>query len=282
MTNNISILYHDTLGATNTIHTKMTAELMQKYYNASIIKFEHLTPDLFILRVVPDQPQDQAWTIPNFFPGQYVALGLVVPNADNVPKLVKRAYSIGSSPDQKSYLEFFIALVKDGALTPHLSNLRVGDRLFCANKITGHFTLEPVPKEANLILIATGTGLAPFISMISTPSTWIDPARQITILHGVRYAQDLAYQAEITDLQRKHPNLKYFPVVSRQDHPGTHRGYVQDLLQNNTIETDPNREHILICGNPSMITDVENILIPRGYIVHSKKTPGNLHLEKYW
>jgi ferredoxin--NADP+ reductase len=256
--------------------TQTVAELQQRHYNATIVNKTHLTDDLIIIRVLPDEG------VHKFTPGQYVALGLVAsPTEGEAPKLIKRAYSIGSSPDAKDFLEFYIAIVTDGALTPSIKALKEGDKLFCAPKITGHFTLEPIPSEANLILISTGTGIAPFVSMITTPSTW-EHNRRITIIHGVRYLRDLGYRANIEELQKSHPNLHYFPVVSREDSASTHRGYVQDLIQSNRVSVDPTTDHVLLCGNPAMITDVETLLVKHGFIVHSKKTPGNLHHEKYW
>lgn len=256
--------------------TRTVAELQQRHYNATIVRKIHLTDDLIIIRVLPDAGVHQ------FTPGQYVALGLVVSSTESdTPKLIKRAYSIGSSPDDRGFLEFYIAIVTDGALTPSIRDLKEGDKLFCAPKITGHFTLEPVPHEANLILISTGTGIAPFVSMITTASTW-QQNRQITMIHGVRYLRDLGYRAEIEEIQKSYPNLHYFPVVSREDSPTTTKGYVQDLIKSGRVSANPASDHVLLCGNPAMITDVETLLVERGFIVHSKKTPGNLHHEKYW
>jgi len=274
-------LPNTTLSAENTeavekSENRTVAELQQKHYNATIVKKIHLTEDLIIIRVLPDDGVHQ------FTPGQYVALGLVVSSPESgTPKLIKRAYSIGSSPDERGFLEFYIAIVTDGALTPSIKSLKEGDKLFCAPKITGHFTLEPIPGDANLILISTGTGIAPFVSMITTASTW-QFSRQITMIHGVRYLRDLGYRTEIEEIQKTHPNLHYFPVVSREDSPATHRGYVQDLIKSSLVSAKPASDHVLLCGNPAMITDVETLLVERGFIVHSKKTPGNLHHEKYW
>jgi ferredoxin--NADP+ reductase len=255
---------------------KTIDELRLRHYNATVTKKIQLTEDLLIVRVLPDNGVHQ------FTPGQYVALGLVVSSSENdTPKLIKRAYSIGSSPNERGFLEFYIAIVTDGALTPSIRNLSEGDKLFCAPKITGHFTLESVPNEANLILISTGTGIAPFVSMITTPTTW-QHNRQITMIHGVRYLRDLGYRAEIEEMQKTYPNLHYFPVVSREDSTATHRGYVQDLIKSGKVSANPASDHVLLCGNPAMITDVEALLVERGFIVHSKKTPGNLHHEKYW
>lgn len=256
--------------------------------NATLVKRIDITPELAIFRIRPDRGIDE------FLPGQYVALGLPgsSPRSPHFPpeievhapdKIIKRAYSIGSPPAEKEYLEFYIAIVPTGALTSRLAVLREGDRLFAAPKITGTFTLHGVPTDRNLVLVSTGTGLAPFMSMIQTPETW-SPSRRITVVHGVRYATDLAYREEIRQLQARYPNLAYHAFVSREEaRPGIfERGYVQSIFTAEGFEVHPDRDHVFLCGNPAMIEDVERLLTGRGYVVHSKKTPGSLHLEKYW
>jgi ferredoxin/flavodoxin---NADP+ reductase len=247
--------------------------------NATIVGWNSITTDLKIIRVRPDNG------VSDFIPGQYVALGLEVAYEDESgqlsQKLIKRAYSIGSTPLEKEYLEFYIAIVANGALTSQMTHLKVGDRIFCGPKIKGHFVLKPAPDTSNLIMVATGTGLAPFISMLKTPGTWKE-GRKVALLHGVRYGQDLAYGNEIETIQRQHPQLSYFPVVSREDIPGTSKGYVQKLFEEQMVPTDPFNDHVFLCGNPDMIEAVETRLLARGFSVHSTKTPGNLHYEKYW
>jgi ferredoxin--NADP+ reductase len=256
--------------------------------NATIIKKIEVTPELLIIRVKPDAG------VPDFQSGQYVALGLMgsVSRLPDAPpeksenpsdKIIKRAYSIGSSPECKEYLEFYIAVVADGSLTSRLVTLNEGDRLFCAPKITGTFTLSDVPSEKNLVLVSTGTGLAPFISMLKTPSTW-NENRKISLLHGVRYSKDLAYKDELETFVRENPNFSYYPVVSRETPTNNEftKGYVQHLFSDGTLKLDSTKDHIFLCGNPAMIEDVEKMLVQQSFIVHSKKTPGNLHLEKYW
>jgi ferredoxin--NADP+ reductase len=261
--------------------------IMNKLCNATLVRRVAITEDLLVFRVKPD------FEIPDFLPGQYVALGLpgCAPKRSGAPvdskpqssdKLIKRAYSVGSSPDDKDAVEFFVAVVADGILTTRLALLKEGDRLFCAKKFTGHFTLQNVPDDKNLVLVATGTGLAPFISMMRTSSTWTE-GRSITVLHGVRYGSDLAYQDELKKFAVEGRPLRYLPVVSREDVSGTTRGYVQHLFSNGQVELNPERDHVLLCGNPAMIDEVEIDLVnSRGFVVHSRKVPGNLHFEKYW
>lgn len=266
--------------------------------NATLVSRTEITPDLLILGVKPDSG------VPDFLPGQYVALGLPAnaPRPDNFPpprediggdKLIKRAYSIGSSPLDKEQLEFYLAVVRDGCLTARLALLKVGERLFLAPKIVGTFTLAEVPADHNLVLVSTGTGLAPYISMLRTASTWTND-RNITLIHGVRYVSDLAYRDEIARLSQEHAGkLKYYPVVSRPDKSWQGlQGYVQHLFraegiasasgEHTVIKLNSALDHVFLCGNPAMVEESENFLVSHGYSVHSKKNPGNLHLEKYW
>jgi len=259
--------------------------------NATIVKRVDVTPELMILSVKPDGG------VPAFQPGQYVALGLYgsAPRPAHFPaerepvggdKLIKRAYSIGSSPTERECLEFYIAVVPDGGLTSRLALTRPGDRVFLAPKITGTFTLEHVPAERDLVLVATGTGLAPFVAMIRTAETWTS-GRKITVVHGVRHVADLAYREELESLARgagsvEQGRLVYHPVVSRDSGWSGARGHVQGLFDNGVVVPDPKRDSVFLCGNPAMIEGMETLLVGKGYTVHSKKTPGNLHLEKYW
>lgn len=255
--------------------------------NAVLQKRIEVTKDLLIIRVRPDGG------VPGFLPGQYVALGLpgnaarfagAAPESEShaPDKIIKRAYSIGSAPGEGDYLEFYVAVVPDGSLTSRLAALQPGDRLFVAPKITGTFTLESVKDDENLVLIATGTGLAPYISMIRSESVWA-PDRRITIVHGVRHPEDLAYRNELEVLARDRETFRYIPVVSRSaEFPGL-RGRVPKVFDEGLITLAPQKDHVYLCGNPAMVEELEARLGAMGYGVHSRKTPeGKLHVEKYW
>lgn len=255
--------------------------------NATVIDRVDVTPELMILRVRPDAG------VPSFTPGQYVAIGLLggatryagaAPESETTApdKLIKRAYSIGSSPEQREYLEFYIAVVPTGRLTSRLAVVQVGERVFCQPKVTGTFTLEGVPADKNLVLISTGTGLAPFMSMVRTSSIWA-PRRSITVIHGVRYPEDFAYAEELRALEISSKTLRYLPIASRAADTWTGRkGRVQKIFEEGTVTLNPESDHVFICGNPAMIEDLEAMLAGNGFKLHSKKAPGNLHVEKYW
>jgi ferredoxin--NADP+ reductase len=255
--------------------------------NATLTKKIEVTDSLIISHVKPDAE------IPDFRAGQYVALGLSadLPRPANFPPerkppppgtLIRRAYSIASSPEERDHLEFCIAVVLEGSLTSRLTLLQPGDRMRAEPKITGMFTLEGTPEDANLVLVATGTGIAPYMSMLRTPSTWT-AGRKISLIHGVRYAQDLAYRDEIEQFSQTRADFSYHPVVSRGDGAWKgRRGHVQQIFQNGDFALDAAKDHVFLCGNPQMIDETEALLTPNGYRLHSRKTPGNLHLERYW
>lgn len=256
--------------------------------NSTVVGRIDITPELMILQVKPDGG------VPAFQPGQYVAIGLPgsaprysgAPDEAEVPaadKLIKRAYSIGSSPSAGDHFEFYIAIVPSGALTSRLAVVKPGDRIFSQPKVTGTFTLDGVPHDHNLVLVSTGTGLAPFMSMIRTPATWT-PGRKITVVHGVRYPQDFAYAEELSSFSSSNPGFSYLPIASRADASfGGRKGRVQALFEDGSIQLTPEIDHVFLCGNPAMIDDLERDLTNKlGYVVHSKKAAGNLHVEKYW
>lgn len=259
--------------------------------NASVVFRKDLTDFLCIMRVTPDSQE-----IPAFEPGQYAELAIPeipVEGREEGPatrKLVRRAYSICSAPSQRDSLEFFIALVGHGRLTPRLWMEEEGGRVWLGPKIKGTFTLQDVPAGHDLLMVATGTGVAPFVSMLREfhgNGRW----RRAALIHGCRYAADLGYVEEMTALAAADPTFHYIPMVTREPEgspwPGR-RGRVLTLFQQEDFlplagfPLDPQSTQILLCGNPEMIDSVQHLLSPRGFRVHTKKEPGNIHFERYW
>ena len=263
-------------------------------YNATLIERIDITSRLAIMRVRPDSPEF------DFTPGQYGTLALMrsAPRladaepedvaADAPDKLVKRAYSISSGSRTREFVEFFVALVGSGELTPRLFALAEGDRLFLGPKAKGLFTLNLVPTDKNVLMVATGTGLAPYVSMLRTHLA-DRPGQRIAVLHGASYSWDLGYRAELERMAAHNDTLVYLPVVSRpaEDWSGwTGRlpGWLDspDLPQTCRFPLDPEQTHILLCGNPGMIEEARTRLEAKGYQVASAKVQGALHVEKYW
>ncbi len=265
--------------------------------NAIVLQRVEVAPGLMILRVAPD-----GWELPEFTPGQFNVLGMpgtaprcelsdAEENLKDPEKLLKRAYSIASSSVAKEFLEFYITLVRSGGLTPRLFALGPGDRVFLGEKITGRFTLEEVPEDQNLLLIGTGTGLAPYMSMIRT----VLPKRldrRITVVHGARHSWDLGYRAELNTMARLAPNLTYIPVITRPAEETVPwnglSGYLQDLWRDGSLsaaigETPrPEDTHVFLCGSPAMIEGAVEALAEDGFVEHTRKQDGQVHVERYW
>jgi ferredoxin--NADP+ reductase len=264
-------------------------------YNATLVGREEINAQLLVMRVQPDAP------LFDFKPGQFAVLGLLgrearVPEADDEEpvaepgKIVRRAYSIASASVEKRYLEFFVTLITSGQLTPRLFALPYGGRLFLGPKPSGLFTLDRVAPAKAVLLIATGTGLAPYMSMLRTLLV-NDAQRPLIVLHGARYSWDLGYRGELESLARIRPNLIYIPSITRADEDLHFRGSVgrvQALLEQGVVELlsgvplDPARMDVFLCGNPEMIRVVKEMLLARGFKPDQGKVPGTFHVEEYW
>jgi len=265
--------------------------------DARVLQRIEITPELMILRVVPE-----GWELPAFKAGQFAVLGLPgsaprhslsdpeEPPADP-QKLICRAYSVASSPEERDYLELYITLVRSGTLTPRLWVLSPGDPVWLGRKFSGMFTLDDVPGGAHVVLMATGTGLAPYMSMLRG-FLLRESHRKVAVLHGARHSWDLGYRSELQTLQRLFENFDYIPIVSRPDEETVswtgQSGYVQELWQRDAVaerwgfQPQPATTHVFLCGNPGMIEQAMTLFEADGYGEHSRKQPGEIHVEKYW
>jgi ferredoxin--NADP+ reductase len=153
------------------------------------------------------------------------------------------------------------------------------------------FTFDDVPNDANVALIATGSGLAPFISMLSTHLKFA-AQRRVAVLHGARHSWDLAYRAVLMNMQNLRNNFSYLPIISRtKQEPVPWNGavgHVQDLWRNGAIERAWNvrptadNTHAFLCGSPDMIEEMAAILESEGFSEHTRERPGQIHIERYW
>ncbi len=219
---------------------------------------------------------------PDFVPGQFINLAL-----DLDGKRVVRSYSIAAAPGQP--LAFFVSLVPGGTLTPSLFGMKPGAKLWVAPRAAGLLTVEFVPDFAReLWLVATGTGLAPFLSMLRA-GVLLPRFERVVIVHGVRHARHLAYREELSALARVHEPLHYLPVVSRDGSAGIGlQGRITTALASGELEAkaglalDEARSHVMLCGNPGMIRDATELLLGRGLRRHRRREPGHITQEKYW
>jgi ferredoxin--NADP+ reductase len=267
----------------------------QDPYNATIIGREEINPLLLVLRVQPDAE------LFDFQPGQFDVLGLlgreprVVEAApEEVPtepgRLIRRPYSITSSSLERRYVEFYLTLITSGQLTPRLFALKPGSRVFLGPKAGGIFTLDRAAPGKAVILIATGTGLAPYISMLRTMLV-NGQRRRFVVLHGARYGWDLGYRGELESLARLCPNFTYIPSITRRDqdpHFYGRTGRIQTLVEQGVLEEesgvalDPAQAEVFLCGNPEMVRVTRMKLEKKGYDANNGSDLTTLHIEEYW
>jgi ferredoxin--NADP+ reductase len=221
-------------------------------------------------------------TIEPFVAGQFVNLGLPAEGGD----LVRRSYSIASAPGAP--LEFYLKEVVGGALTPRLTRLQVGSRVLVERKPQGFFTLGYVPQCRELWLVATGTGLGPFLAMLRGGELW-QRFERISVVHGAREASHLSYGEELAAFSAAHPGrLSYTTLVSGGSPGSSLPGRVTTAFADGSLEAraglslDPERSHLLLCGNPDMILELTAVLTARGLRKHRVRTPGHITAEKYW
>jgi ferredoxin--NADP+ reductase len=305
------------------------ADARQRRYNGTLVWLRKANPDLMVFRVRPDFP------IPQHRAGQYCSLGLgnweprtpgcqledLKPGDES--KVVRRAYSISNSilddagilidTSKTDYLEFYVTLVREGsdptkppALTPRLFMLKEGERLNIGEKITGHYTLEPVKPDDTVLFLGTGTGEAPHNYMTLE---LLRGGHTGKILNAccVRYLRDLAYIETHHRLTARHPNYHYMALTTREADTVGKKVYIQDLITSRELEAqlgeklDSAKTHVFLCGNPAMIgvpqknketgvreypkpIGVIEVLEARGFQADNAaaKLKGNIHFEEYW
>ncbi len=230
----------------------------------SVTAVHHWNDSLFSFKTTRDRSL-------RFENGHFVMLGLEVEG-----KPLMRAYSI-ASPNYEEELEFLSIKVPDGPLTSRLQNIKVGDQLFVSSKPTGTLVADHLLPGRNLYLISTGTGLAPFISIIQDPEIY-ERYERVILTHGVRYVSELAYQDFISkDLpgneffgEEVAEKLIYYPTVTREEF--RNQGRLTDLMTSGKLfediglpKADPATDRFMICGSPSMLKDTCAILDDWGF-----------------
>ena len=247
-----------------------------------------------IIRIKP-----VGWDLPEYKAGQFVALGLqgkAAKCADSTEefseqepeKIIKRAYSIASSSTQE-YVEFYVTLVHSGSLTPRLFELKIGDNLWMGKKAVGMFTIDEIDPEQNVVLVATGTGVAPYMSMLR--SNALSRKGKVIVIHGAANSWDLGYSSELELLQSMFPNFTYYPTITNPEkEPSGWNGdvrFIQDIWDDKVVEKKwgfaPTSEntHVFLCGNPNMTDGMTEVLEKNGFKEHKRKEAGQIHVEKF-
>jgi ferredoxin--NADP+ reductase len=219
--------------------------------------------------------------IGNFKPGQFVRVALELGG-----EIVARPYSLVNAPDESEF-EIFFNIVPEGPLTPMLAALRQGDVIKVAEKPYGFLTIDEVPAAKHLWMIATGTGVGPFVSILKSEEAW-QRFEKVVLVYSVRTAQELAYQDAIAEAGKKyHQQLSFVPLVTREQREGAINKRVTDAIVSGELEQQagismsPEDSHVMMCGNSAMIADVMELLKSRNMRKHLRREPGHITTEKY-
>jgi ferredoxin--NADP+ reductase len=213
----------------------------------------------------------------SFEAGQFVRIAL-----DIEGERVARPFSMVNAPADP-VLEFYGIVVPEGPLSPRLARLAPGDALYVASNPAGFLVLSEVPDAKTLWLVSTGTGIAPFLSILRTETPW-RRFRHVVLVHAVRHAQELVYREEIA----KHKSLRYVSFVSREKAPDALEGRIPAAVRDGRLEAAAGLElsasssQVLLCGNPDMLKDTTAALVERGMRKHRRRAPGHITVESFW
>ena len=245
----------------------------------TVLTVHHWTDRLFSFTTTRDQSL-------RFENGQFAMIGLEL---DGKPLL--RAYSIASA-NYEEQLEFLSIAVPEGPLTSKLVKVQPGDTVLVGRKPVGTLLVDNLRPGRHLYLLATGTGLAPFMALIKDPAVY-DRFDQVILAHGVRISGELAYANHIRHELPKHEflgeevaaKLRYYPTVTREEYQTT--GRITDLIESGKIFTDlnlppldPEHDRVMICGSEAMLADLEKLLVARGFDEGNNAKPGSYVVEK--
>jgi len=252
---------------------------MSHFNQETVVSVHHWTDRLFSFRTT----RNPSFRFQN---GQFTMMGVEVQG-----RPLLRAYSLVSA-NYEDELEFFSIKVADGPLTSRLQHLREGDSILVSRKATGTLVLDNLAPGRNLYLLGTGTGLAPFLSIVKDPETY-ERFERVVIVHGVRWAADLAYSDIIENAL---PNdeligefirgkLTYYPTVTRE--PFRNNGRISLLMSNGKLFADvslppmrPEDDRFMLCGSPTMLADLRAILKEKHFVEGNHGAPGHYVIEK--
>ena len=254
-------------------------ETMSAFLEERVLTVHHWTDRLFSFTTTRDPAL-------RFSNGHFTMIGLKV---DGKPLL--RAYSI-ASPNWEEHLEFLSIKVPDGPLTSRLQHIKVGDTIVVGKKPTGTLLIDYLLPAKRLYMLSTGTGVAPFLSLIRDPETY-EKFEEVILVHGVREVKELAYYDYITQELPQHEflgetiskQLKYYPTVTRE--PFKHQGRVTTVIENGQMARDlglpalnPTEDRVMICGSPEMLRDLKHMMEERGFKEGNTTKPGDFVIER--
>ena len=245
-----------------------------QWLSGTVVENHHWTDQLYSLRVEASEVE--------FAAGQFGRLALDI---DGVR--VARPYSFVNPPGS-ACLEFYSIIVPGGPLSSRLESTASGDSVWVSARGVGFFVLDEVPESEHLWLLATGTGIGPYLSMLGTPDPW-DSHRKIALVHGVRDARELTYQDTIQGYRDQHPDqFVYVSCVSREAHSASLAGRIPAAIEEGRLaertgmDFSPSSAQVMLCGNPQMVQDTTTLLKTMGLTRNRRSAPGQITTESYW
>ena len=248
---------------------------MANWVTGKVVKVQNWTDALFSLTVhAPVDP---------FTAGQFAKLGLDVDG-----ERVQRAYSYVNAPSNPD-LEFYLVTVPEGKLSPRLAALKPGDEVQVVSEAAGFFVLEEVPDCDTLWMLATGTAIGPYLSILEEGKD-LDRFNNLVLVHAARYAADLSYLPQMQALEERYAGkLRIQSIVSRESVPGMLTGRIPFLIETGALEEavglpmSAESSHVMLCGNPQMVRDTQQLLKEtRQMSKHLRRRPGHMTAEHYW
>jgi ferredoxin--NADP+ reductase len=247
---------------------------MSNWVEGKVVENKHWTNLLYSLRIEAD--------IEPFVAGQYGRLGLEIDD-----QIVGRPYSFVNAPHE-ALLEFYSIKVSEGPLSPRLAKLDIGDSIYIDKRVYGFFTLSEVPDGRDMWMLATGTALGPFLSILNSEDVW-QRFENIVLVHAVRFKNELTYQEVTANLKDKFKDrFQTIPFVSREEADFALPGRIPAAIENGILEEKANlqftSEHsqVMMCGNPDMLVDTRNALKEKGLKKNLRRSPGQITTESYW
>lgn len=248
---------------------------MADWVTGKVTQIQHWTDTLFSLTVrAPIAP---------FSAGQFTKIGLEIDG-----ERVQRAYSYVNAPKDQN-LEFYIVNVPEGKLSPRLHQMAIGDEINLVSEAAGFFVLDEIPDCNTLWMLATGTAIGPYLSILQEGKD-LERFENIVLLHAVRFQRDLSYLPLMEQLvQRFAGKLRIQTVVSREQVSGALYGRVPALIDSGQLEQavglsmTAETSHVMLCGNPEMVRDTQALLkSTRQMTKHLRRRPGHMTAEHYW
>jgi ferredoxin--NADP+ reductase len=253
---------------------------MSAFLEETVLSVHHWTDRQFSFTTTRDQAL-------RFSNGHFTMIGLRTEGG----KPLLRAYSIVSA-NYEEHLEFLSIKVPDGPLTSRLQHIKVGDKIVVGRKPTGTLLIDYLLKGKNLYLLSSGTGLAPFLSIVRDPETY-ERFEKVILVHGVREVAELAYHDYLAFDLKSHEflgemvsqQMLYYPTVTRE--PFVHQGRITTLLESGKLQTDiglpkfdPAYDRVMICGSPGLLRDLKHMLEKRGFMEGNTTKPGDFVIER--